>query len=129
MYANENTAPPQRWGNGRIHGLGYTVICSTLYVVRRETLHAVCCGINANRTIVAVVGEFSVSEAECSGQDIEFDGRSVIWGSIDRVPGKCELDRGVFRAAVGWIMGDMGRIMGLFGIWIRWVVGIRYQTS
>ena len=80
MCANENTAPPQRWGNGRIHGLGYTVICSTLYVVRRETLHAVCCGINANRTIVVVVGESSVSEAECSGQDIEFDGRSVIWG-------------------------------------------------
>ena len=49
-------------------------------MVRRETLHAVCRGINANRTIVAVVGEFSVSEAECSGQDIEFDGRSVIWG-------------------------------------------------
>ena len=79
LCANENTAPPQRWGNGRIHELGYTVICSTLYVVRRETLHAVCCGINRSRTIV-VVGGSGVSEAECSGQDIEFDGRSVIWG-------------------------------------------------
>ena len=29
-------------------------------------------------------------------------------GSIDRVLGKCELDRGVFRAAVGWIMGGYG---------------------
>lgn len=57
-----------------------------------------------------VVGGFGVSEAECSGQGIEFDGRLVIWGSTDRVPGKCERDRDVFRAGLWGYGPDYGAV-------------------
>lgn len=70
--------PSPEVGNGRIHGLGYTVICSTLYVVCRETLHTVCCEVGGASQRWMII-ESSGVEVECNRQCV-VNSRSAISG-------------------------------------------------